>query len=697
MRLLVKTFATLVILLLLILSGGFMYLTQVLDPNEFKADIEAAAQQQGVPLRLHGDIAWRFFPQLGLRVEQVELATAGASLLRAEELAASVAVMPLLQGQLQVAGVLLKGARIHALRDAQGRVNWELSAATGESDKSVVDNRDVNKSATADNRKPLTLAIEQLRIEDAHVLFEDQQAGARSQLENWNLNALNINFDGQPFSLKQDFVVRLDELPALIFHSQGEMRLDAKAGVLDIPSLLLTVATLEAPSETIQLRLTGASALEPLTPDFHLSLAPMNVAAWLAALNIERPPMAAVDALTHLSLEADLSGANQAWQLSNLAIQLDKTSLQGSVVTTQDGGVTLQLKGDQLNVDRYLPPTVAGDQQASTIKPAASDVAVSPLLSSETLSLDGLKALTLNADLTLQQLQLSGLAITDASLSVQANAGDVHLEQLSASLYEGRLSLAGRLDARQPMAKVSGKGELTSLSLAPLLEALALQSGEQSAGEEPEPTLAGQANIAFDLTSSGQSLRDWQLGLKASAKLLANQLTVHQLDVEKGFCELAASLSGKGLVEQSWKGLTNLDDVSVDLALLGTEVTIKKLQAGVEHFQLKGRGESNYLKGDFDIEAEALVGGQEDVTRGCQLADRWRDRELPLRCAGNFDSIGARTCGPDKARVDDLLRDEAKARAKEKVGNKINKLEDKLKKKLGDDIGGKLFKGLFNR
>jgi len=230
-----------------------------------------------------------------------------------------------------------------------------------------------------------------------------------------------------------------------------------------------------------------------------------------------------------------------------------------------------------------------------------------------------------------------------------------------------------------------------------LLEALALQSGEQSAGEEPEPTLAGQANIAFDLTSSGQSLRDWQLGLKASAKLLANQLTVHQLDVEKGFCELAASLSGKGLVEQSWKGLTNLDDVSVDLALLGTEVTIKKLQAGVEHFQLKGRGESNYLKGDFDIEAEALVGGQEDVTRGCQLADRWRDRELPLRCAGNFDSIGARTCGPDKARVDDLLRDEAKARAKEKVGNKINKLEDKLKKKLGDDIGGKLFKGLFNR
>jgi len=697
MRLLVKTFATLVMLLLLILVGGFIYLTQVLDPNDFKADIEAAAQQQGVPLRLHGDIGWQFFPQLGLRVEQVELATAGASLLRAEELAASVAVMPLLQGQVQVSGVLLKGARIHALRDTQGRVNWELSAATDESGQRAADNRDVNKSAAADSSKPLTLAIEQLRIEDASVLLEDRQAGSRSQLENWNLNALNINFAGQPFSLEQDFWVRLDELPALSFQSQGEMSLDAKAGALNIASLLLTVATLEAPSETIQLRLTGTSALQPLAPDFHLSLAPMNVAAWLTALNIERPPMAAADAFTHLSLEADLSGADQTWQLSNLVLQLDKTSLLGSVVMAQGGGLTLQLKGDQLNVDRYLPPAVAGDQQASVIKSAPSDVAVSPLLSSETLPLDGLKALTLNADLTLQQLQLSGLAITDTSLSVQANAGDLHLEQLAASLYGGRLALQGRLDARQSLAKVSAKGDLTSLSLAPLLEALALQSGEQSAGEEPQPTLAGQVNIAFDLASKGQSLRDWQLGLKASAKLLANQLTVHQLDVEKGFCELAASLSGKGLAEQSWKGLTNLNDVRVDLALVGTEMTINKLQAGVEHFQLKGRGDSNYLKGDFDIEAEALVGGQADVTRGCQLADRWRDRELPLRCAGNFDSIGARTCGPDKARVDELLRDEAKARAKEKVGNKINKLEDKLKKKLGDDIGGKLFKGLFNR
>jgi len=700
MRLLVKTLVTVLLLLLLILLGVYVSLTQVLDPNDFKTDIEAAAAQQGVPLKLHGDIEWQIFPQLGLRIEQVELATAGTSLLRAEELAASVAVMPLLKGRVSVAGVLLKGTRIHALRDAQGRVNWALSEAKTEAKR---DTAAVDASTAQGASRQFTLAIEQFRIEDANVLFEDRQAGMRSQLESWNVSAVNINFEGQPFSLEQDFVVRLHNTPALRIHSSGEMDLNVSAGTMTLPSLVLSAATLDAPDETLHLTLSGSAELEPLQPSFHIELAPMNLAAWLQALNIELPDMAARDALTRLVLTADLSGADAAWQFSNVDVTLDQTRVQGQVGMQQGGALTLDLKVDQLDADRYLPAPGAAQALQPQVKQPVAAANQSPadalLLPAQPLPLEGLKALDFTATLALGQLQVAGLAASDIALQANGQAGDLNLQQLAAQLYGGRLALSGRLDARQPEAKVDAKGQLTALSLAPLLEALTLQAPVTDAqvDGELEPALAGQTNITFSLRSEGKSLRDWQLGLTANAKLLANQLTVHRLDVEKGFCEIAAELSGKPLAEQDWKGLTMLDDVQADVALKGTAIAIKQIQAGVEHFQFKGRGASDYRKGAFDITAEALVTGEKDAARGCQLADRWRQRELPLRCQGKFDSIGARTCKLDSDRVNDMLRDEAEARAKEKVGKQINKLEDKLKKKLGDDIGGKLFKGLFGR
>lgn len=700
MRSLLKLFAGLLSLLLFAFVAVFVYLTQVLDPNDLKSDIETLAEKQGVPLKLHGALAWQFFPQLGLRVQEAELATPGVSLLKAQELSASVAVMPLLQGQVQVAGVLLKGARIHALRGPDGQDNWTFTetrkSGGGQAKRQTADASSPEQGVEGSTQ--LSLAVERFVIEDAQVLVEDLQANTRNQLEAWDLTALNINFTGQPFLLEQNFVVRLDALPALRIQSKGELSFDANAAALDIPSLLLTLATLEAPDEQIQLNLSGSSVVEPLRPSFHLSLLPMNPVAWLKTLNIELPPMAAADALTRIALEADLSGANQAWQFSNIEIHLDETRLKGDVAMAQGGALKVTLKGDKLNLDRYLSPVAEPTQPTTTTE---KNTPASPLLSDDALSLEGLKALALSADLAIQQLQVSGLTLADSQLRLEAQSGDVRLEQLVTDLYDGRLSLKGRLDARQPVARVSAQGGVSSLSLAPLLNDLSLQGAEQTtaavATETPEPSLAGQTDIEFDLMTQGKSLRDWQLGLQAQVTVLANQLTVHELDVEQGFCELAASLSGKELADQSWKGLTNLDDLRIELAVAGTDISLKQLQAGVEHFQLKGRGISNYLQGNFDIKAEALVAGQKDVARGCQLADRWRNRELPLRCAGNFDSIGARTCGPDRDRVDDLLRDEAKARAKEKVGKKINKLEDKLKKKLGDDLGGQLLKGLFGR
>ena len=65
---LIRTVLTAVIVVVL----GIIYLVAVVDPNDYKPEIKAAAADQGLVLSLDGDLAWQFFPQVGIKIQQVE-------------------------------------------------------------------------------------------------------------------------------------------------------------------------------------------------------------------------------------------------------------------------------------------------------------------------------------------------------------------------------------------------------------------------------------------------------------------------------------------------------------------------------------------------------------------------------------------------------------------------------------------------
>lgn len=687
MHLLFKLVAGLVATLAVIIAASLIYITQVLDLNDYKADIEQVAQQQGVPLFLKGNLGWQFFPQFGLQLEDIELATPGAPLLKAETVAAAIDVMPLLQGNVEIAGILLKGTKIHAQRNAQGIANWDVFSAQDKPDNATpTQNSEPQTSTTSGS--PTTsapsLAIASLRIEDAQVIYEDQTTDTTTRLEGFNLEANNINFTGETFALQQQFTIHLQDLPALTIKTQGNISVDANQGQIALPQLQVTVAPLTHPKEIIELTLTGSSAIEPPQPDFKLTLAPMNPANWLNILDIELPPMAANDALSHLALSTHLTTGKGYYQLTDLNLEFDQSHFTGEATAYDSGALAMSLNGDTLNIDRYLPPATPEPSKAKTnnkpANPAQQTAASTVLLSNEPLPLEGLKDLDIDATFNLQQLQANNLKLSDAELKIKAKAGVIKLQRLAANLYNGKIIASARLDARQPIAKLSSKGKLTSLSIQPFLKDLT-----------DSKDLAGSVNVDYTLNTQGKSQRDFQQQLNAHINALAGQLTINEMDVEKSFCELAALINQKPLpADQSWKGHTELQDLTTTIKVKGTQVNIQSLSAGVEHFQLKARGNSNYLKGQFDIKGEALFTGQKDAARSCQMNNKWRNRELPLRCKGEFDNIGAKTCGPDGGRLDDLLRDEAKARAKEKIDAEKQRLKDKLGDKLDDKLKGLL-------
>lgn len=688
---LIKWVLVVLFVAVLCLTAAAVYLTQVLDPNDFKSDIEALAEKQGVPLRLNGDVSWKFFPQLALELQSVELATGSVSLASIDELAAAVDIGPLLEGRIAIEGVLLRGVRIHAVVDESGRANWDFEAPADTTvPKSAVEQVAEATTPVADSEAEfsggLALAIQRLVIEQASVHFEDRQTETNIQLENWDLTASNINLINESMALQTSASLQLDGMPPLNVSLSGDASFDGDTQQLQLPNLLAQVTT-HGVSKPMKVSVQGDVDVGHLAPSLQVALSSVNLADWLDALDVDLPPMAAKDALQTFAVQGNVKGSDGALQVDNLKLVLDKTHFSGSASMTQAGALSLSLKGNSLDVDRYLPPADPVTEKApvsektSVANKAESKETKAPsqLLSSDPLPLDSLRDLDASVQLSLQQLTASGLTMENAVLSFTTKQGRAQLKKLSADFYEGTLSLTGSLNVRPNKPVLTFKGGVKGLALEPLMKDL-----------KQEASVLGRASINIEGNTRGNNLRAWQQYAVAKASLIASSLTVKDLDVEKSVCEVAAQIKGAALPEQEWKGETQLEDVAANLSLKGTQLKIESIKAGLEYLQLTGKGSSDYISGDFDVIADVVLSGQADAERACQLSDRWRNKALPLRCKGNIDTLGARTCGPDKDRLGDLLKDEAKSRAKDK-------LQEKIEKKLGTDLGSELLKGWFGR
>ncbi|MBU3068774.1 AsmA family protein [Aestuariicella sp. G3-2] len=700
---LLRVIAGIVGLAIVLVIGAVLYLTMVLDPNDYRDDIERLAAKQGVPLEINGDLSWQWFPTLGLSVEGVKVMTGDEALLDAERLAAAVAVMPLFSGNVSIEALEFSGVQVNVWKDKQGRGNWELlqqAEAAGAADKKAKETASTpatdSTAAKGDAAaSPVALVIERLRLENAQLVYRDLAAGSRIELSDLNLSVDGFDLAGQPFDLKQSAVLKLDGQQPLEISSEGQLGFNLEKQHLTMSGLQLEVAANKTP---MTLELSGDVALETLAAQLDLALQPVNLAKWLTQFGIELPEMSAADALSKVSLSSKIVGDDGAWKLNNLSLKLDDTTFAGHAGMSKNGALELVLNGDKLDLDRYLPvpqEEVAEAKQQQAASAGSKGTATSPganplIMSDEPLDLSALKDIDATAAITLAQMTAKQLDFTDLAFKLKAKGGLVNLQTVSATLDKGKFNLNGSLDARQKASKVALKGDLTNLELKPLLVLFM-----------DEERLSGSAGGDLTLNTQGQSLRQWQQAAKANLNLKAAELTFSGVDIERNACQLAALVNGKPSPELQWKGLTTLQDVSSTLVLNGEVLTIQSLSAGVENLGVKANGTLNYVTGKFDVPVSVAFVGEADPNRDCQIRDRWRNKDLPLRCKGSLDTVSAGSCGIDSKRINALLADEAKGELKdklqEKLQEKLNKSSDDGETDSREEAVKSLLKGLFNK
>jgi AsmA protein len=674
----------------------------LVDLNSFKPRIEAAAKQQGLVLELKGDLGWSLWPSLGIKVAQLRLASAASpdiTLADLDQASFLVELMPLFAGQVHVQQLLVDGARINLQVDAEGKNNWQLPAAEPQdpapsgrdlaADKALTNSAN-NGSGEASDEQALVLNIDKISIVNSALNYGDASSGQAISLDDIALNLVGVNTQGQPFMMELGGSLLITEPAAEPLRLKANLRQRVMLAA-DFTQLQLAEGELQlelSRKVSAALRIAYSATFSDLQGKLNyrgsLQFIELNARKWLAVFAVPLDT-ANSSALSDLSLTTEFSGDTNQLALDSLLVGVDKTQFKGAVALKDiaKGIYALQLAGDSMNVDDYLPLPVA-EVEATAAAPVVADTP---------LPLELLRALNLNAQLSLTQAKLKNLQLNNIKFQLNAKRGLLE-QKFSADAYQGAINFDAQMDARPAQAQVKFAGEVAHLELQPLLTAMELKA---------KVGLSGALQAKAKGGSSGASLNQLVDSMDANASFSAAQLRVSPINIEQQICKVVNVLQQAEPSAQNWNDYTEMRELTGAVKWQNQIINIETFKAGVKQLQIGSTGQINLAtdKYDFALPFQLIEAQQTSADvhscLGSLTSSYWLQRSISLlRCKGSFSGLDPlKDCGPDKKAMAQLTKDFAEFKLREKHGAKIDaakqQLDDKKQaalNKLQEKIGG---------
>ena len=725
-------------LLLLVVALGFA-LTHLFDPNDYKDEIRALAREQAnLELSLNGDIGWSLFPWLGLQLQDATLASAATPqqpFAHLDSLGLSVRVLPLLRREIQMSDIRVDGLTLSLTRDAQGKGNWEdigrrAEAAPSASQPSAGDPAtpaaETTEPAAA---RPLRLDIDSLSLNNARIDYQDARNGQQFSIEGIELRTGAVREGSEiPLSLSAFFgtnqpilrasaklkgLLRFDrglrryqltdlrlsgeasgeplQGKTLSYELQGQLLLDQAAQVAELTGLKLSANQLRALGE---LRLRDLDSTPQLGGN--LSIAAFNLREFLTGLGQTLPASADPQVLSELQLATRLSGSASSLAFEELQLKLDQSQFNGRLALSDFASQALrvQLNGDQLDLDRYLPPrqkdaadsqrnaevraTVAAAGESGTTRlpdtPSQSAWSTEPVL-----PLELLRRLDLQAEVNLGRLVIDALPLGNVQIKARGKGGLIELERLRADLYDGTLDAQARLDLRQPEPQLSVQKTIARLQLEPLLA----RHGEKA-------PLSGRLNLEAQLSTRGNSQRAWVEQLQGKAAFLVSDGMLPDANLEQQLCSAIATLNRKPLSGETRGRDTLFSQLTGSLQIRNGVASNPDLKARIPGLSVNGNGDLDLRVLGMDYRVGIIIEGDARPMPdpACQVNERYVGLEWPLRCRGPLE-LGSKACRLDQ---DGLGKIAARLAG--------DRLSEKLEEKLGEKVSPELrdaLKGLFKQ
>ena len=699
MKWILRLLGLLGILVLLVVIAG-VYLAVTFDPNAYKDRIEdKVAEITGRELTLAGSIELTLFPSLGLRLEDARLANAEGftetPFAEVRVIDVAVAALPLIRGEIEVQRIEADGVSIHLARDTQGRSNWDDLVERGEEARRDVVEEPSNAGPGRARGAFDDIRIAGLEVTDLRLEWDDRQAGTRVLLAPMNLGVREfrpgmeapVKLDGSMRIEGQDvdpieldlqlsgllnadpvgnrYVLRRVQSQFDLRHPALEPEVSARLEtdlVLDLRDSVARVERLSA--HLSDLHLTGlieARGIGEEALEMHAELRSntFNPRTLFDSLGLQPPDTADPDVFRRMAIDLSVSGGTDRLTVNPLLITLDDSSLRG------EGGVDLSgprplirfdLRGDRLDLDRYLPPEV----EQARVPDVPGEIAEADIPID--LPAELMRSFDIDGNLTLDGLTLFGLTLEGIEMKLRARDGEWRMEPLAGRGYEGRLESHLTVDVRRDVPRYAARVRLENVAIGALLEAL----------WEEESRLLGTGNLALEIDAFGVSVDALTSSLNGKGDMRFTDGAVRGINVARIIRHADARLRGETPEDDGEPNETDFAELSGSFRIENGVVRNDDLVASSPLLRAAGRGSANLPEQTMDYRVDTTLVATIEGQRGRSL-EELRGVNLPIRITGAF--------AEPRFRLD--LEDVVRERVDERVRRETDRLQQRLLERLG--------------
>jgi AsmA protein len=435
----------------------------------------------------------------------------------------------------------------------------------------------------------------------------------------------------------------------------------------DLKQPLATVSNLKL--NAYDLNLTGqfkAGQILGTSPEISgdLALAPFNVRKLLQNLGQAVPNTADPETLKRASLELHFSGSPSKMNIEPLDLQLDDSTLDGSIHVAMAADKPLpalryDLHLDAIDADRYLPPPAKGEQ--TKVAPPTAGAAAAGALPMELL-----RQLDINGNMDLAKLKVSGLHISQIKTHLSASNGLIRLKP-EAQLYQGSYSGSAQLDARGETPKYTLDDKLTGIQAEPLIKDLM-----------DKDLISGTGNIRSKLTTAGQTPDEMTKALNGRIDLSFTDGQIKGINLAQLLREAKAKLKKQPPPPKDEVKGTDFTELTATLKIRNGVVYNDNLSTKAPFVRIEGKGKADLVNQQLDYLVTAAIVKSATGAGGAEL-EELRGLPIPVRITGSFTA-------PDiNLQYDEILKAQAKkvlAREKQKLREKAAAEKAKAQQRL---------------
>lgn len=679
-----KVIGAIFVILLLVAGGLVAWLMTAFDPNSYKPQIEQAAREQGVELDIAGDLGLDVFPSLAIVVGETRFESEqhGIRPSRIGQADLALSLMALLRKEVAIKALTLDGVDLNLTQLEQAGAVAAVPASNGQTFTS--------------GDTSLAIAIDQFTLNNSTLTVIQGQT--RHQFSNINITTSGVNLTGQPFSvsgeldysgdlsgntlsLKLDSNASFNQSTGLVelldnkLHLQGltpeplRIQLAGQANLNDQSARLQTLDIALG-----KINLTGQMAISDYLGEQRitgtLSLKADDARSSLEALAGTPLQTASAKAFSQLALTSDVAGSASNLQLNNLKLQLDDTHVAGNMTfaTGSPRSLTLNLEGDHINVDNYLPPAddTAGSGTATETTAAAALFA--PVAAPLAL-LDGGNG---NISFGMQRIDYQGVRLDNTRLVLAATGQRIAITSFTTDTFDGQVKASGNLNLSESTPTLSLNKSISGVDLKQVTAQLA-----------EDANIEGLLTLQFSGTTSGNNQDALMTNLTGTGTLTIADPVITTINLEQQYCELAAMVE-QVPVRENWPAGSMLNTLESQFHFDNGNLVLDNYTSGLGNLGVRGNGSIDLIEQAFNIRVITRLEGDRTSAEGCVVkSKRIRDRDIPLLCKDTFANAGAGSCKPDPDFVRNLLQSE--------VLDKLN-----LEGESGEAVEG-LLRGLLNR